>query len=421
MYGVLNAYLKNGMKVMLHYIPGVQTMACGLWVRQGSSFETDQTNGLSHFAEHLLLNPDNVDNPIYKSLIEKVASEGVIYNAATTKEYTCFHFTGLSRTLQLCLSCLAEIAKNNRAYILDNFQKEKSVVLQEATTFYSSFQQIKERTSQAIWGDSGTGKIIMGNMNHISNATPENIEQLVNAAYVPENASLIVIGNINYEETLKMIEEKFSDWKDIFASSEERPVEKEPGIYINSGYGVSTVFSIGFRTPEYGAEERPCIDMMTRILGNSGMQSRIVQELRVKRGLSYNLGGFSSFYKSRGTLGFMAVCDKNRSLEAAKVMIDILHEAKEVGFTEEEIEREKRIMETSMLLAVDNITEHLRYIGKCASMDRIFYIENEIREIQKITSCEVKKAAESILREENMGLAVIGDCETEKMLEIVTI
>lgn len=421
MYDVLNAYLNNGMKVILHYIPGVQTMACGLWVNQGSSYESDETNGLSHFAEHLLLNAANVDNQYYKHLLEKVASEGVIYNAATTKEYTCFYFTGMARTLELCLSCLKEIAKNNRTYLLDGFEKEKSVVLQEATTFYSSFQQIKERTSQAVWGNTGTGKIIMGDMQRISDANPEEIENLVNNSYVPENASLIVVGNINYEQTLRMIEEKFSDWEDSASLTEERPVEKEPGIYMNSGYGASTVFSIGFRTPAYCAEERPCIDMMSRIIGNSGMQSRIVKELRVKKGLSYNLGSFSSFYKSRGTLGFMAVCDKNKALEATKAMVEVLQEVKEKGFTEEEIEREKRIMETSMLLAVDNITEHLRYIGKCVSMERMFYIENEIRIIQKITSEEIHKAICSVLREEHMGLAVIGECETEKMLETVTI
>ncbi len=66
MYDVLNAYLENGVKVILHKISGVKTMACGLWIRQGSVYETDENNGLSHLAEHLLLNSENVTNSSYK-------------------------------------------------------------------------------------------------------------------------------------------------------------------------------------------------------------------------------------------------------------------------------------------------------------------------------------------------------------------
>lgn len=152
MYDVLNAYLENGLKVILHKISGVKTMACGLWIRQGSAYETDEINGLSHLAEHLLLNPKDVKNNEYRNLMDRVSCEGVIYNAATTKEYTCYHFTGMESALPICLSSLACIAKSNRDFLEEYFENEKSVVVQEATSFYSSYQQIKERTSQAIWG-----------------------------------------------------------------------------------------------------------------------------------------------------------------------------------------------------------------------------------------------------------------------------
>lgn len=65
-YDVLNAYLENGLKIILHKIPDVKTISCGLWVKQGSSYETDENNGLSHLAEHLLLNAQNVENDHYK-------------------------------------------------------------------------------------------------------------------------------------------------------------------------------------------------------------------------------------------------------------------------------------------------------------------------------------------------------------------
>lgn len=416
-YDVLNAYLSNGLKVILHKIPEAKTISCGLWVRQGSKYENDENNGLSHLAEHLLLNSENENNPAFKKIMERVSQEGVIYNAATTKDYTCFHFTGLERALDICLAALAQVAKGNRDFDINFFENEKKVVLQEATGFYSSFQQIKERTSQALWGNTGTGRIIMGNMKNIMEAGREQITEIISNAYVPENSELVVVGNIVYEKVLSQVDELFSDWADAKCMVEEEAVESTPGVYLNQGSGVSAVLSVGFRGPAYHMTNRPAVDMLVRILGNSGLQSRLVQEIRMKRGLSYNLGGFSSFYENRGTIGFMVVCDKNQVNEIMKIMIEILQTARSNGFMEEEIEREKRIMETSLLLSVDNITEHLRYIGKCSTMKHDFFVENEIRNIRNLQKEDVDKAAETLIQEEGMGLAVIGDCNFDELVK----
>ena len=419
MYDVLNAYLENGLKIVLHKIPEVKTISCGLWVHQGSSYETDEYNGLSHLTEHLLFNAEDIVNEQYKQLIHEISDNGVMYNAATTKEYTCFYFTGLANTLEKCILALAHIAMKNREFDFENFENEKKVVLQEATGFYSSFQQIKERTSQALWGNMGTGKIIMGNMQNISNAEPEQIHNLITSAYVPENATLVVIGNIDYSNVLEIIEQEFSEWKDTKTTTWERAVDDTPGIYINKGSGTSTALSIGFRSPGYDDQRRLAIEMMVRILGGGGLQSRIIKEIRLKRGLAYTVGGFSSFYRRRGTLGFTVVCDKQKSIEAANAMSEVLVDASNSGFSEEEIAREKRVMETDMLLSVDNITEHLRYVGRCGAMGINFYIENERRSIQNIKKEDVDRAAKELLAESNMGLAAIGVEDTDKLLEAV--
>lgn len=421
MYDVLNAYLENGMKVILHKIPAARTISCGLWVRQGSTFETDENNGLSHLLEHLLINPQNIQGTEFEEMMKKVGAEGTIYNAATTKEYTCFYFTGLKRTLNSCLDCLAEIAKKNRNFSEEDFENEKSVVLQEATGFYSSFQQIKERTSQAIWGNIGTGKIIMGNMENIEHATQEQIKEILSHAYVPENAILAVVGDIDYKEVVSEIEDRFADWKDEKKAAQIEIVNNTPGIYYNHGSGASAVLSIGFRSSAYRSELRIPTEMAVRIIGMSGMESRMIKEIRVKRGLSYNMGGFSSFYRNRGTVGFMAVCDKRKAVEVGKIITEVLQKAKDDGIYEEEMEREKKVMETAMLLSLENSTEHLRNIGKCSVMDCDFFIENELRRLRNLQKEDVDDAIRQLLNETGMGLAAIGDFDFDTLINEVSI
>ena len=261
----------------------------------------------------------------------------------------------------------------------------------------------------------------MGNMQNIAHATQEQIKEIVEEAYVPENAAIAVIGNIDYETVLSIIEDKFSDWKDKKRRIRKEIVESMPGIYFNKGNGQSSVISVGFQGPAYCSASRPLVDIAVRILGMSNMDSRMMKEIRVKRGLSYNLGGFSSFYGKRGTVGFMAVCDKEKSLEVAKVIIEVLNTAKIKGFLEEEIEREKRIMETSLLLSVENITEHLRNIGKCSVMESNFFVENEVRYIRNIQKEDVERELKMWLKESNVGLAVIGDCNIDKLSNAIVV
>jgi len=404
----------------MHKIPHVRTMACGAWVRQGSKHEDDENNGLSHLIEHLMINIDNGNNPKFQRLINEAISEGIVYNAGTTKETTSYYFTGLSNMLETCIETLASIVIDNKGFSNELVENEKKVVAQEAISFYSSFNQIKERTSQALWGNVGIGKIIVGSLENINKAKTSDLEEIINGAYTPENASIVVVGGIDYQKTLDIIEENFSRWKDKDTRPYKEIVDSEPGIYFNSGgSGKSTVVSIGFRAPAYLDGERGNIDMIAKILGGTGLESRLVQEIRMKRGLAYTLGGFTSIYENRGTLGFSAVCAKESVSEVVKIMMDEFNKVKVEGFTDKEISRAKKVLETTTLLELDDLTSQLKFLGKSSSNGQIFSLEQEIRNIKKINSESLHKTVEDIFTEEKMGLAAIGNCDVDQLISLL--
>ena len=113
----------------------------------------------------------------------------------------------------------------------------------------------------------------------------------------------------------------------------------------------------------------------------------------------------------------MTACDKTKAVEVMKIMAEVLREAKDNGFSEEEIEREKKGMETSLLLSAGNMIEHIRLVGRCGSMNHEFLIDRELRDIRKLRKEEVENAAKEFLREDKMGLAVIGTCDFDKLMD----
>ncbi|MDF2522271.1 MAG: insulinase family protein [Clostridia bacterium] len=417
MYDILNVYLENGLRVVMHRIPNARTIACGVWVRQGSKHEDEASSGLSHLLEHLMINTDNNMNSKLQQLMGEVTSEGVLYNAGTTKESTSFFFTGLSDSLGNCIKTLASIVIDNNTFAHGLVENEKKVVTQEAISFYSSFNQIKERVSQALWGDIGVGKIIVGNIENIKKAEICSLEKIVQESYTPENSVIVVIGEINYQDTLKLIEDNFSRWEDRKTRQYNEVVDSEPGIYFNKGSGgKSTVISIGFRTPGYMSKNRVYIDVVAKILGDTSLESRMAKEIRVKRGLAYNLGAFASFYENRGTFAFTSVCAKESVEEVIKVAIEEFNKAKYEGFTQAEMDRAKRVLKTSRLLELGDITSQLKFIGKFVSYGHLYSLEQELRNIEKVELEMLNKAAEDIIKEMNLSLAVIGECDIDTLV-----
>lgn len=420
MYDILSFYLENGLRVIMHKIPHARTMACGIWIKQGSKHESDEQNGLSHLIEHLMINIENDNNPRFKKLISEVSSEGIVYNAGTAKETTSYYFTGLSNMLEKCIETLSTIVIDNKNFANELIENEKKVVTQETISFYSSFNQIKERTSQSLWGNVGVGRIIVGNIENVNNAKPSDLENIIKNSYTPENSTLVVVGGIDYQKTLDMIEENFSRWEDKQTRKYKEIVDSEPGIYFNlNKSGKSTAISIGFRTPSYMDSERCSIDIIAKILGDTSLESRLVQEIRMKRGLAYSIGAFTSFYENRGTLGFTAVCENESVNEVVKIMIDEFHKVKNEGFTEKEINRVKKVLETRTLLDLDDLTSQLKFLGKTSSSGQLFSLEQEIRNIKKVNSESLHSAVQDIFIEEKMGLAAIGNCDVDQVISLL--
>ncbi len=211
---VLSFYLENGLQVLLHKIPNIKMIATGMWIKQGSKNENDDVNGISHFTEHMVFNRNNRYNKDVGKNFQKLNDFGVTYNATTTKEYTYYHFKGLKESLEICLNTIKSIIVNNNKFDKEVFVNERKVIYQEASSYYASFNQIVECINQAIYGNYSIGRPILGTLDNINDIKLEDVEKLVSNTYTPENSILILIGDINYDESTKLIKSIFGDWED---------------------------------------------------------------------------------------------------------------------------------------------------------------------------------------------------------------
>lgn len=419
MFDILSGYLDNGLRVVLHRIENIRTVACGIWVNQGSKYEDNSTSGASHLLEHILVNRNNKENPELYSMMKELSDNGVQYNASTTKENTSFYFKGMTDNLNQCIDTLYNMVVKNRRFDDEVIKNEKSIVEREAVSFYSSFNQIKERTSQALYGNLDVGRIIVGEVNNIRKIQKNQIIELLEKRYVPQNSTLVVVGEINYGETLEYIKNKFSLWQDKNIADSEDTIESNPGIYYSTNKNKNAVISIGLRLPLLSEQEKLSMEVAATIIGDPVMGGRLFREIREKRGLAYNVGAFLNFYQMRGTLGFTSVSDSDNIVEVVKIIRDILEDTIVKGLTEEDVVKAKKAIKTRRLLDITDIGNQLGFLGKYASNGILYSLENEIRNIGNVQLENVNSCIRNIINNDNLGMALIGNCDIDSILPVL--
>lgn len=199
-------YLDNGLRVIVipnNKAPIIKQM---LWYKTGSIDERTNKGGLAHLTEHLMFRgtkdiPNNKFNEI-------ISQYGGISNAFTSQDFTSYHqFIDISK-LELVMHMEADRMENLN-FSKDAFKKEKSIVLQERlqNTDNDPNQIFLERLDHIFWQDHEYKKPVIGSITDIKNLKYNDVIEFYNSHYSPNNAILVLSGDIDIK-TAKTLTEK---------------------------------------------------------------------------------------------------------------------------------------------------------------------------------------------------------------------
>ncbi len=420
MFNVLTSYLDNGLKILLKKIPEQKTISCGVWINQGSKNEDSTNNGISHLVEHLMFKTKSKNSSLsmYENL-EELLSFGAQYNGTTTKDYTCFFIEGLSKYFYKIIEVLSYMVIDKEEITEEVLENEKQIVLREAESYLTSSSQIGERLGQALWGDYSFGQLTIGKLDIIKKITTKMVNNLIKTAYVPGNSTIVVVGNLDYDDTLDKIVEYFNKWNDnLYTNNFKAILQDNPGIYLNDSFvGDRSTIGIGFSS--YSAIDSRCryVDILKNILIKPG--SNLFKEIREKRGLVYSLNGFNTPLSTTGITGLSFSANNDNVCEIIKYIIDEISTLKNGNIIEEMLEKMKRIKETSLIYGLESTSSQLKTIGSNAICGSIFLLEEELRELNKITIEDIKDVANDLFSTEKLCMAVLGRCDIDSIIPLL--
>src|ERR687897_153365 len=187
--------LANGVRLLTAPMPHVQSTSCFLMFAAGSRYETKDSNGIAHFAEHMFFKGTE-RRPTSKDISGEIDSIGGEFNAFTGKEYTGYYVRCAAETRDVALDVLVDMLRNSR-FDRDEIDREKGVIIEEMNMYFDTPRDFIGGVYESLlYGDQPLGWDIIGRKETVRGATQQTFLDYTGTWYRPERMVVGVGGRL---------------------------------------------------------------------------------------------------------------------------------------------------------------------------------------------------------------------------------
>ena len=398
--------LSNSITVVSEHIDHVRSISIGIWVKCGSRYEDQTTNGAAHFIEHMLFKGTKKRSAF--EIASAIDSVGGMMNAFTGKELTSFYIKIPDYHLPMAVDLLADIFTNS-SFDEKEIMKEQSVVLQEINmTEDSPDDYIHDYFEGVFWNGHPLGFPVLGTRSLVASLSRKTLLSFFDARYGGDNLVLAAAGNLKHDEFVDLVSKTFGSIpaKTINPQINKPAVSSRVAVLKKDLEQAHMI--IGALAPSAISPERYAGFLLNAILGGS-MSSRLFQEIREKRGLAYAIHSFVSPYMDAGILGIYAGTGEERVPVVINLILEELKALHNELLTEKELTQVKELIKGNFLLSMESTDSRMIRLAKNEISFRRHIPEDDvIASIDAVTAEDVRNIAFKMFKAGAISLAVMG-------------
>lgn len=412
--------LKNGLRVLTIPMPSLESATVLVMVGAGSRYETRETNGISHFLEHMAFKGTE-KRPTAMEISSVIDGMGGEFNAFTGKESTGYYIKSAKARVETSFDVLSDMLMHSK---LDSseIQKERGVITEEINLYEDMpARKIGDIYERLLYGDTPMGWDIAGEKEVIQKIQRENFVSYMGRLYSADNITVVVAGGVKEKEALSLAEKYFSAMK-RFKTDKPVPVKEaqvKPTVFVKHKQTEQIHVALGVRTVSLHSKKRYPLTVLSAILGG-GMSSRLFHEVREKRGLAYYVRSSSDEYTDAGTLVSTAGIDPKRVEEAIKVMVSEYAKIAtgKMDLKSDELRKAKEYLKGHLVLDLEDSKSVAGYYASQELLEeRIENPDEALDKIEAVTKEEVEAVGKEFFKEKGLNLAVIGKFDDGQKLE----
>lgn len=316
--------LPNGLHVILHQDNSAPVVTTGVMYHVGSKDEVKGRSGFAHFFEHLLF--EGTPNIKRGEWFKIVSSNGGQNNANTTSDRTYYYETFPSNNEQLGLWMEAE---RMRHAVINQIgvDTQREVVKEEKRMRYDNqpYGNLLPAILNNVFTNHPYHTPTIGSMEDLNAAKLDEFLDFYKKHYIPNNATLVVAGNIKPEQTKKWIEEYYGSIpkgnlaKKTFAQDE--PITQEKEVTVTDSNIQMPAYLFAYRTPSNKDKEGYALEMLSSYLSN-GKSSVLYKKLIDKEKKALAVQAVNLGMEEASVFAFFAIPMGSTTKETLKSDID---------------------------------------------------------------------------------------------------
>jgi len=398
--------LANGLKVLIQEVRTAPVVSFMVWYRVGSRNETSGITGISHLLEHMMFK----GTPTYgKGEIARVLQRhGASFNAGTSLDYTCYYEVLASDRLELAVTLEADRMAN--ALIPEEEHRLEMTVVRselernEDNPHRALFLELLAQTFKAHPYHWPT----IGWRTDVEQITTDEIRSYYRTHYVPNNATAIIVGDVDRARGLALVEQYFGGIPrgpdPPLVRVVEPPPTGERRFKIRKP-GDTRYLIVAWRNPEMAHADNYALDVLGMILGH-GRTSRLYRGL-VETKLATEVDAANETARDPFLLLAQATVAPDATLEAVEAA---LHREVELlrtqPVTSEELARAKRQVEASFVYSKDSIRSLAQQLGYFETVASYRYLDTYLERLASVGPDDVRRAADVYLIEDARTVGV---------------
>ncbi|CAN5130720.1 pitrilysin family protein [soil metagenome] len=402
---VRRTVLPNGLTVLIRRDESAPVVAIVTYVRAGYFDETDDVVGIAHVLEHMYFK-GTPDRGVGEIARETKASGGYL-NAATIYDHTVYYTvlpsSGFTTGLDVQFDAYA-----NSTIDADELKRELEVIIQEAKRKSDNPGAVASETLFELLHDRHRiRRWRIGREPGLRALTRDAMLGFYRNFYRPERTVLTVVGDVDYDEALKEITQRYGALP--AGTPTFSPGEAEiavPGFRYRewSGDIGQTQIAFGWRTPGTLDDATPVLDILSVILGG-GRASRLYRAVREKK-LATSVSAYDYTPTSIGVFVVHAESPPERAAEAARAIWAQLRNVRERGVTEAEVVRARSLYESGWVRRLEDMEGQANYLAEWEALGDWHRGAAYLERALAVTPEEITALARTWLDPDHAGVVV---------------
>lgn len=397
--------LANGLEVLLLEDHSVPVATVQVWYHVGSRDERKGRSGFAHLFEHIMFKgSENLGPEEHKNFISSIGGR---YNATTdydrTQYFQVFPSNYLERVLWMEADRLRSLNVSE-----ENFKSERDVVKEERRVRIENppFGRLLEVVLDNTYTTHPYKILPIGSMADLDAATLEDVRQFHATYYVPNNATLVISGDLNPEQTIQWVEKHFGSIprgkpvpREIPAepaqTAERRLVDYHPNTPLPA-----VIFT--YHVPEAGHPDMYALEVASNIL-SGGESSRLYRKLVYDQQIAIGAGGQAIVLEDPGVFFFYAFMQAGQSHEAGeKSLNEEIERLKSQPVSAEELVKAKNQLIAGLVFGRETTNDKADAAGYAkVILGDVDLVNSQLALYQKVTAADVQRVAQKYFTPQN--------------------